>query len=482
MDSRGGTSKGGGKRTSGGGSVKITKSKEMQTKQLEERIIHLRRAIFNEDGRDKDVTIGIAAAFLKYDRNGLDVEIKFSHCLNIDEIDWAFAVVKCNMEDIYDASGYQWDDDDKEKELTEGMFCFSSLASCHLSPAIFSHHVLCLESTSLSLTSPVSCRSYLLSPGGARFLLVREKPKPGDIEQGRLVAFAHFRFSVQGEVMDKMEGETMLYVWDIHVEDEYQRKGLGRHMLTLMELIARREGTTEAEKNNHISFHELLAHLFVFLRSSLIVLIVVGMKMIALPVQLNDERTLTWINAKCKGYEPDKSLLAMIGFDSEMEGFDVYAKTLDPPKPKPVNTPISEQEKASIPPKSTTTTSSATETPKKVVVIATPSPCGVDEGACSPMPTRRGSGGSEGSPVPSLEVWQTMTARSPSSSPRKSSSSSIDSTTKTKTTTTTTNTTTPRGTVPEYISFNDDLFVSNTHFSSSCLLFVPIRSFQDLPL
>ena len=147
--------------------------------------------------------------------------------------------------------------------------------------------------------------------------------------------------------------------------------------------------------------------------------------MIALPVQLNDERTLTWINAKCKGYEPDKSLLAMIGFDSEMEGFEVFAKNLDAPKPKPVSNSITEQVvKAPVPPKTTTT---ASETPKKVVVIESPSPCGVDEGACSPMPCRSGS--IEGSPVPSLEVWQTMTARSPSTSPRKSSSSSIDRTT-----------------------------------------------------
>ena len=174
-----------------------------------------------------------------------------------------------------------------------------------------------------------------------------------------------------------------------------------------------------------------------FYLSSLIVLL--GMKMIALPVQLNDERTLTWINAKCKGYEPDKSLLS-IGFDSEMEGFEVYAKTLDSPKPKPVN--IAEQEKAPVPPPK-----SMIETPKKVVVIDTPSPCGVDEGACSPMPCRRGSDGNEGSPVPSLEVWQTMTARSPMTSPRKFSSSSIDSATKTKTTTT-------RGALPKYIDIS----------------------------
>ena len=37
-----------------------------------------------------------------------------------------------------------------------------------------------------------------------------------------------------------MVGETSLHVWDVHVEDAYQRKGLGKHLLTLMELIARR--------------------------------------------------------------------------------------------------------------------------------------------------------------------------------------------------------------------------------------------------
>ena len=43
-----------------------------------------------------------------------------------------------------------------------------------------------------------------------------------------------------GEVMEQMVGETSLNIWDIHVDDGYQRKGLGKHLLTLMELIARR--------------------------------------------------------------------------------------------------------------------------------------------------------------------------------------------------------------------------------------------------
>lgn len=72
----------------------------------------------------------------------------FSTKLSAAEVKWAFKLVKANMEGVYDASGYGWDDSDKERELTE--------------------------------------------PGG-RFLLVRER------ESSKLVGFCHFRFTVQGD-------------------------------------------------------------------------------------------------------------------------------------------------------------------------------------------------------------------------------------------------------------------------------------------
>ena len=43
------------------------------------------------------------------------------------------------------------------------------------------------------------------------------------------------------------------------------------------------------------------------------------MKIISIPIQLNDERSAAWIAKVGKGYSPDKSLLALVGFDSEME-------------------------------------------------------------------------------------------------------------------------------------------------------------------
>lgn len=152
----------------------------------------LRDALF-ENGGDKDVTAGnqvieynyfyvhlyvnfkknyikltgISPMFLKYNRNGLDnISIRFASSLTTDELEWAFDLVKTNMEDIYDASGYEWDDDDKRSELTEE---------------------------------------------GTRFLLIHDESSTVDDSAGvvekPLIGFVHFRFTVQGEVMDKMTGK-----------------------------------------------------------------------------------------------------------------------------------------------------------------------------------------------------------------------------------------------------------------------------------
>lgn len=91
---------------------------------------------------------------IQYDRKGCDLVIEFSAKLSEEESTWAFNLVKNNMESVYDASGYGWDDGDKQRELTE--------------------------------------------PGG-RFLLVRENTKSGENTPGKLVGFCHFRFTVQGD-------------------------------------------------------------------------------------------------------------------------------------------------------------------------------------------------------------------------------------------------------------------------------------------
>ena len=98
---------------------------------------------------------------MKYQKNDCDLEFKFTPKLTNKEKTWAFDICKLHMEDIYDASGYGWEDDDKLHMLTED---------------------------------------------GTRFLVVRERET--DNKEGDLVAFVHFRFSVQGEVAQKMCGDV----------------------------------------------------------------------------------------------------------------------------------------------------------------------------------------------------------------------------------------------------------------------------------
>lgn len=43
------------------------------------------------------------------------------------------------------------------------------------------------------------------------------------------------------------------------------------------------------------------------------------MKMVSIPVQLNDAPAIQWIGRLGRGYTPDKSLLKLVGFDSAAE-------------------------------------------------------------------------------------------------------------------------------------------------------------------
>jgi len=217
--------------------VDTSPAKDM-TKLLNESVIILRNAIFTSDGKDKDVTEEIASIFLLYCRNGLNLKIKFSAKLNRADVNWAFNLSKHHMQKIYESSGYGWDDDEKMKELTEQ---------------------------------------------GARFLLIYDSSNVGDY-QSKLVGFVHFRFTVEGEVIDQMVGEPCLYVWDIQLDEKIQRQGVGRHLITLIELIARRE----------------------------------RMSYVSLPIQLTAKHARSWIS-KVRGFKPDYNLKSLVGFNPEQE-------------------------------------------------------------------------------------------------------------------------------------------------------------------
>ena len=253
---QGGSMKKGSSSKGGSSSQKLSdkKMRKMEARVLEEKLVTLRAAVFEPDGKDRNVCAPLAP-FMKYDRNGLDCTIEFYSKLPADAKLWAFELVKANMEELYDEAGYGWDDQDKLSELSED---------------------------------------------GTRFLVARNK-------SGERIAFAHFRFTVQGDVVDQMRGDTVLMVHDLHVVDDCQRKGLGRHLMTLMEMVARKT----------------------------------NMSRVSTMCMMGDENTRAFLSKLKKGaFAPDESMVDVCGFDPDLEGFEVISLALAmPPKP-----PVEEEE------------------------------------------------------------------------------------------------------------------------------------------
>jgi GNAT superfamily N-acetyltransferase len=72
-----------------------------------------------------------------------------------------------------------------------------------------------------------------LAHKNARFLTCSHS----DSSSNDLVAFAHFRFDVND---DDDPTEEVLYVYELQVDASVRRAGLGRHFMSILELVARR--------------------------------------------------------------------------------------------------------------------------------------------------------------------------------------------------------------------------------------------------
>jgi GNAT superfamily N-acetyltransferase len=192
------SSKGGGSKSKGksaGGDV-IVRTQALKTDT--DHLATLRSALRDELGDDRDVLAGFAA-FTKYDREGLalDVHFRTGSTITDEELDWAEELVHDNMAPL----GHGW-----SPQALMDEFCEPS-----------------------SRFALVTARA---PPGKKKSKKAGAAPKP--------VAFAHFRFTLEGETRDEMAGAPVLLVRDLQVAPEAQRKGLGRHLCQLLELVARK--------------------------------------------------------------------------------------------------------------------------------------------------------------------------------------------------------------------------------------------------
>jgi len=121
------------------------------------------------------------AVFASYKKSNLDATIKVLRCAQLtDQLKKdLFTLTKDNMETLYKQTESGWSDRDKKDEMFEE------------------------EAMYLVATAP----------------------------DGKLLGYSHFRF-------DMDYGTEVLYCYELHIERGCQHKGLGKHLLQILELMA----------------------------------------------------------------------------------------------------------------------------------------------------------------------------------------------------------------------------------------------------
>uniref|UniRef100_G3UEK8 N-alpha-acetyltransferase 40 n=1 Tax=Loxodonta africana TaxID=9785 RepID=G3UEK8_LOXAF len=125
--------------------------------------------------------------FKKYDRNGLNVSIECKRVSGLEPatVDWAFDLTKTNMQSMYEQSEWGWKDREKREEMTDDRAWYLIAWEDHSIP----------------------------------------------------VAFSHFRFDVEC-------GDEVLYCYEVQLESKVRRKGLGKFLLQILQLVANRTRLT----------------------------------------------------------------------------------------------------------------------------------------------------------------------------------------------------------------------------------------------
>ena len=199
------------------------------------RSLVIKTANYVEDGAVRD-TLAEFGAFKKFNRNGLDVLLEFSSGSTMDDDTRMITldVLKTNMKQMYERSGWGWSDKKKWKEHTDP---------------------------------------------DARFLVARNIA-------GEVIGFTHFRFLQEKK-------HAVLYIFELQVAANGRRCGLGKHMMQICELMARKN----------------------------------AMKFVMLTVFKNNLSAIQFYRSKMK-YDVDETSPSMCGVDDQP--YEILSKCIDP--------------------------------------------------------------------------------------------------------------------------------------------------------
>ncbi|ELW65055.1 N-alpha-acetyltransferase 40, NatD catalytic subunit [Tupaia chinensis] len=160
---------------------KSSKAKEKKQKRLEERAAMDAVCAKVDAANRLGDPLEAFPVFKKYDRNGLNVSIECKRVSGLEPatVDWAFDLTKTNMQTMYEQSEWGWKDREKREEMTDDR----------------AWYLIAWENSSIP------------------------------------VAFSHFRFDVEC-------GDEVLYCYEVQLESKVRRKGLGKFLIQILQLMA----------------------------------------------------------------------------------------------------------------------------------------------------------------------------------------------------------------------------------------------------
>ena len=162
-----------------------SKAAEKKRERLEmEKKMNVRVALVKAANRVDDPLQGLPS-FKKYEKGDIQVELSAERVIDLDKDTktWLMELITKNMKELYEQSEWGWKESTKRDEMMDDRAWY----------------------------------------------LIARSTEPHDA--GKLVAFAHYRFDMDYD-------DEVLYVYEIQLEDCVRRKGLGKFMMQVLELMA----------------------------------------------------------------------------------------------------------------------------------------------------------------------------------------------------------------------------------------------------
>jgi len=183
------------------------KEKRLQRKEEQQKIREAMTVV--ADANKLDDPLGDFPVFQKFNKNGIVADLVYRKAGDLNELErqWILSLTKKNMQLKYEQCSWGWNEAKKAEELNDE---------------------------------------------AARYLIAKST------NDGAYLGFSHFRFDLD-------EGIEVLYCYELQLDNHVQRKGMGKFMMQILELVAFKNNMkkvvlTVLKNNNNSKFFKAIGY------------------------------------------------------------------------------------------------------------------------------------------------------------------------------------------------------------------------------